>query len=247
MSDEKSRLVIHTRLIPQSPIATEEKRPRFKMPKLPSVRMPRLGARKIGAARFNRRSQPGQKLLRNTSIACALVMCVMALASIDAPWSKNAVEAVSNAVTMTVNLDDTLGRLNFVKEWMPEAALVFWNMGTENSIARPVSAPLTHEFSTGQPWQEYQTSGEQPVYAAQDGRVAAVMENPNGEWTLMIDHDKGEQTVYAYLGKAIVKSGQSVIKGAQIAITSPADDSRLYFEMRKGGESVDPAERMTGS
>ncbi|MDO4546521.1 MAG: M23 family metallopeptidase [Clostridia bacterium] len=270
MQSENGGLKIHTKIIPEMNTEVEKKRvfPNIHL-KMPEIALPafefkrarnkmrssaisRKGRsrpvnRSAGRSRVARRRTPAQRLLRNTTIACTLVMCVMALASIDAPWSRQAVQAVSNAVTMTMNLDDTLGRLNFVRDWMPDAAQVFWNMGAENAMARPVSGALTHAYDDGQPWLEYQTASEQPVYAAIDGTVAAIMENSNGEWTLMLDHDDGEQTIYAYLGKAIVSTGQSVVKGAQIGITANSEQSRLYFEMRKNSEPVDPTSRMGGA
>ena len=250
MQSGKSRLIIHTTIAPEQ--AAGPQQPQQKKVKWRVLPHPMNGAKKQARRHVQkpRKRAPltaGEKLLRNTAICCALLMGVMAMSRIDTPWTQQVAKTVSNAVTMRVDLDETLGRLNFVRNWMPDAALVFWNMGAEDALARPVTGALTHAWSEGQPWLEYQVNGEQPVYAADGGRVAAVSQNAQGEWTMMIDHDNGEQTIYAYMGKAIVVSGQSVERGTQIGVTQNQDAARLYFELRINGAASDPSDRMSGA
>ncbi|MEG0934005.1 MAG: M23 family metallopeptidase [Clostridia bacterium] len=209
--------------------------------------MPRSVRARTKPPRVRSNRTTGEKLLRNTAIACTLLMCVMAMSKLDTPWSKQVTQTIASAVTMRVDLDDTLGKLNFVRDWMPDTALVFWNMGAGDALARPVSGALTHAYTDAQPWLEYQVRGEQPVYAAADGTVAALSENDKGEWTMLIDHEGGEQTVYAYMGKAIAATGQALERGAQIGVTQNQEAARLYFEMRAGGVPVDPSARMSGA
>ena len=249
MQSDKSRLVIHTTIAPQEDEQRQStgKKKKISWRTLPHP-MSRAGKRRR-SGRARRPRQPltaGERLLRNTAVCCALLIGIMAVSRMDAPWSRQVAQTVSGAVTMGMDLDETLGRLNFVRNWIPDTALVFWNMGAEDALAQPVSGALTHAWSQGQPWLEYQVSGEQPVYAAQKGRVAAVSENAQGEWTLLMDHDGGEQTVYAYLGKAIVASGQEVERGAQIGVTGNQEAARLYFELRVNGVSTDPTARLGG-
>lgn len=111
-------------------------------------------------------------------------------------------------------------------------------------MTKPVNGQLFHAYDAKQPWLLYQTGGAQPVRAALAGRVVAATQNADGAWTLMIDHENGEQTVYAYVAQAIVKVGQAVSAGEQIGVTSDAEDARLYFELRKDGQPQDPTNRL---
>lgn len=266
MQQQKSRLIIHATIAPQDDAQKpnpQKKRVTWRVLPRPRTvgarrRVPRMqpasvqgAASATKAARRTLHMRPrrtnGERLLRNTAIACTLLLGVTALTKIDTPWTRQVSQAVSSVVSMRVDLDESLGKLNFVRGWMPDAALVFWNMGASDALARPVAGALTHAYDAGQPWMEYQVSGEQPVYAADEGTVAALSESANGEWTLMIDHANGEQTVYAYLGKTIVKPGAKVEKGAQIGVTQSTDPARLYFELRVNGVSTDPTSRLRGA
>lgn len=263
---DKSRLVIHTGIAPgveelkgerpaerirwrvlKHPLNKGRWRLWTRAPKAEKASRPKVRQINTGPVRVRPQRTAGERLLTNTAIACALLLGITALGKVDAPWTRQVAQTVSSAMTMRVNLDDTLGRLNFVRDWMPDAALVFWNMGAHDALARPVAGALTHGYDAGQPWLLYQVSGEQPVYAAAAGQVAAVSENAGGEWTLMIDHEAGEQTVYAYLGKVIVKAGQTVERGAQIGVTQDSSDARMYFELRVAGASADPTARLRGA
>ncbi len=268
VQQDKGRLIIHTSIAPSVeaprnerpqgrvkwrvlPHPRNERQKREKVKAERAARAPRAektkAARERKTPRAGRERTMGERLLLNTSIACALLVGITAMARIDTPWTRQIAQTVSNAVTMRVNLDDTLGKLNFVRDLMPDAALVFWNMGAGDALARPVAGALTHSYDQGQPWLEYQVNGEQPVYAAASGTVAAVSENAGGEWTLMLDHEAGEQTVYAYLGKVIVKPGQTIERGAQIGVTQSKEAARMYFELRVNGASSDPTDRLRGA
>lgn len=191
-------------------------------------------------ARARRTLSASEKLLRNSAVACALLLGVMALQNVNQPWTQAAFNGIRDAVTMDINLDDTLGKLNFVRSLVPDAALVFWNMN-ESSLSAPVNGTITHAYDDMQPWTEYACAGAQSVCAAEYGTVAAVGQSKEGDWTLLIDHADGAQTVYAYLAQVLVSPGQSVEKGAQVGVTADSDTSRLYFELRKNGVPANPA------
>lgn len=248
MQRQSGRLTIHTSM-GQSADAPEKKPVKARWRVIPKfeTRWRGTGRRKAKTpgARVKKRRTAGEKLLRNTAIACALLISVMGVSRIGQPWSDRVAQTVSGAVNMRINLDETLGRLNFVRNLLPDTALVFWNMGEEGALARPVSGVLTHEYEEKQPWLLYQVSGAQPVTAAADGTVAALTENAQGEWTMLIDHEGGEQTVYAYMDKALAATGQAVVRGDQIGVTADDPAGRLYFELRVNGAPGNPLDRLS--
>ncbi len=257
---ENSRLKIHTSVrseetvetVPQSSTAGESGIAQVEIPdKHPEEVRENLRRRQQREKRQARRSREegqqltaGEKLLRNTAVACALLLTVMALKNVDQPWSRQAAEGIRQAMTMRVDWDETLGKLSFVRAIVPDTALVFLNMGESADLIAPVNGEISHGFSDQQPWLEYRCESGEAVCAAEQGTVTAVGQGASGDWIVLVEHDEGEETVYGYLANAYVKVGDSVESGQQIGITAEENDSRLYFELRKGGESIDPTARL---
>ena len=115
---ENSTLRIHTQFRPE----TEDKPPATRRKK----RRPR------SKAAMTR----GDKLLRNSAIACALLLGILALGNLRLPWAEKATEGIERALTMHINLDESIGELTFVRQIMPESALVFLNVSGSTALAR---------------------------------------------------------------------------------------------------------------
>lgn len=83
----------------------------------------------------------------------------------------------------------------------------------------------------------------QPVLAAANGKVTLVSSALRGYGNLVvIKHNTSFLSVYAHNSKILVKEGQAVTKGMQIAEvgSSDADQPKVHFEIRKQGKPVDP-------
>ena len=86
----------------------------------------------------------GERMLRNTAIATALLLCAVAAKTAGiAPEDS----LLSRAVTM--DLSESLGGLKFVSNLLPESARVFWNLGQERHSAPSVAA-MTHEYTAAE-------------------------------------------------------------------------------------------------
>ena len=195
------------------------------------------------AKRRKPRLSPGDRLLRDTAIACALLLAVLTAQNIDQPWSRLALHGVESALTMRINLDESLGRLSFVRELVPESALVFLDLNARETFA-PVEGAISHSFSEDQPWLAYSCAPGAEVRALEPGTVSAVTELSGGEWGLLLDHGGGVESVYAYLGAVQVQPGDTVSPGTVIGTASENGDISVYFEMREAGKAIDPAERL---
>lgn len=228
----KSEVKIHTKMEP----AAEQAR------RGGGVRWKRISLAGKGPIARWKASAPGERLLRNTSIACALLLGVMTLRNADLPWTQRAAERIEQAMTMRIDLDESLGRLHFVREWMPEAVLVFWNGGARQNLHAPVTGEIEHEYSAVQPWRMYRCEGAQSVCAALDGEVVFVEQGAMSDWLVLLRHADDTETVYAYLAKTNVQQGDRVIAGDELGATAENAHSRLYFAMQRGGEAADPAE-----
>ena len=198
----------------------------------------RRGLRRAGSPRP--KLSAGDRMLRNTAVACALLLGVLALGNIRQPWAMRASETVQRALTMHIDLDSSIGRLSFVRDWMPESALVFFNLDGGAELAAPVSGELKHAYSDDQPWLLFACLEDSPVCAAADGVVTAVSELSGGSTGVLIDHGEGMETVYAYLSSASVQPGDAVSRGQALGQSA----AQLYFELRQSESAVDPTERM---
>lgn len=199
----------------------------------------RRGLRRAGSPRP--KLSAGDRMLRNTAVACALLLGVLALGNIRQPWAMRASETVQRALTMHIDLDSSIGRLSFVRDWMPESALVFFNLDGGAELAAPVSGELKHAYSDDQPWLLFACPEDSPVCAAADGTVTAVSELSGGSMGVLIDHGEGMETVYAYLSSASVQPGDAVSRGQALGQSA----AQLYFELRQSEAAVDPTERMS--
>lgn len=260
---ENSRLKIHTNTRPTEPMTAaasdaaqqssapiereQNVSPQPSAEETERMRAQVQRARRRNRSRRSREEQPltaGEKLLRNTAAACALLLTAMAIKNVDQPWSRQAAEGIRQAMTMRVDWDETLGKLSFVRAIVPDTALVFLNMGEERDLIRPVKGEVSHAFTEQQPWIEYRCEAGEAVCAAADGMVTAAGQGAGGDWIVLIECADGTQTVYGYLAEVYVKAGDAAEKGQQIGATADKADSRLYFELRGQDGSIDPEPRM---
>lgn len=61
--------------------------------------------------------------------------------------------------------------------------------------------------------------------------------------TVMIDHGKGIQTLYAHNDRLLVKVGEQIAAGEQIALSGNTGNTtgpHLHFEIRLNGKVIDP-------
>ena len=81
------------------------------------------------------------------------------------------------------------------------------------------------------------------VDAAMDGQVALVGRNRGYGIFIIIDHGDGYQTLYGHLSKTLVKTGEQVRAGQQIALmgdTGYATGPHLHFTIYKNSVPVNP-------
>lgn len=87
------------------------------------------------------------------------------------------------------------------------------------------------------------------VYAAAAGRVSFAGRRGGYGEMVEIDHGNGLVTRYAHLSNSLVRPGMRVEQGERIALmgaTGRATGSHLHFEVRSGGQALDPLSFLTG-
>jgi murein hydrolase activator len=102
-----------------------------------------------------------------------------------------------------------------------------------------------HEFSTEvfRKGLEIEAPVGEEIRAVEKGKVVFADRFSGYGKMLIIDHGDRYYTVYAHLSDFLKKSGDSVQRGEAVALVGDSDSlagSKLYFEMRKDGKSIDP-------
>jgi lipoprotein NlpD len=119
----------------------------------------------------------------------------------------------------------------------------------ENTAIRwswPASGPVISRFSLASPDTEgidIKLKKGESVFAAADGLVVYAGEGIREFGRLLIiKHNKQFLSAYAHAEEIFVAEGSKVQAGQKVAEIGPSGDevSKLYFEIRRGGEPVDP-------
>ncbi len=180
-----------------------------------------------------------ESLTRNVAVAAALLLFVVAVRNAAVPEAKDVFTAVKDSVNM--NLDETLGKLSFVSNLLPESALVFWSNDEAIQVTAPVHGDVVHTFSEEEPYVGL-LGVSNDVHAAADGEVMNIAHGDGEERIMRVRHDDGLETIYGNLSQCYVEEGDQVYEGDVIGET--ADKQPVYFEVRRSGRSVDPVPLM---
>ncbi|MDC7219738.1 MAG: M23 family metallopeptidase [Spirochaetales bacterium] len=127
-------------------------------------------------------------------------------------------------------------------------------------ISLPFRSPLDHYWEVTSPygmrnhpvtgnWEKHEGIDVRaprgtPIYAAEKATVIETTELDNYGILVILKHRGGYETRYAHLDEIFVKEGDSVNRGQLIALsgnTGISTGPHLHFEIRRNGQSVDPA------
>ncbi len=109
--------------------------------------------------------------------------------------------------------------------------------------------PVSGNISQGYKWYhrgvDIANRAAPEVLAADSGTVilAGWPDNSGYGLRVIIDHGNGMTTLYAHLSRVYVESGQRVSRGnsiAQMGSTGRSTGTHLHFEVRSGGNAIDP-------
>jgi murein DD-endopeptidase MepM/ murein hydrolase activator NlpD len=82
-----------------------------------------------------------------------------------------------------------------------------------------------------------------PARSVAAGRVAFADTYADYGLTVILDHGDRYYSIYANLGAADVRVGDQLPGGARLgAVGTSPDAAKLYFELRRGAETIDPGE-----
>lgn len=126
------------------------------------------------------------------------------------------------------------------------------NVGNNSGFGTPLlkmeSVPVTGQF--GEKRSDHTHKGNDyavpigtSVYATKDGKVTIAGPQEGYGNVIYIDHGDGYVTRYGHLSTMLVKAGQTVTKGQQIALsgnTGLSTGPHLHYEVRYNGNAINP-------
>ncbi|MGB0507341.1 MAG: peptidoglycan DD-metalloendopeptidase family protein [Pikeienuella sp.] len=123
---------------------------------------------------------------------------------------------------------------------------------TSNGLfARPIDAPISRPFSKSpgpdrNDGVDFAAAPGTPVRAAEAGQVTLVSRSIGGLGTiLLLRHENGYLSVYGRVDDVKIRKGDRVERGQVIATVAALPSPKvpaLHFELRRGADSVDPAQ-----
>jgi len=177
-----------------------------------------------------------ERLSRNMAVAAALLICIAAVRAADENPSAQAVfQTVQEQLSL--DLDDSLGKLTFVSNMLPEASMVFWNGAADIEVMAPVSGDIAHVWSAAEPYIAM-LSDDINVYCGADGEVMSVAHGDNEERIVRIRHEDGFESIYGNLAACYALVGDKVLAGDVLGQTAKGE--RVFYELRQEGRSIDP-------
>ncbi|MDU8924919.1 murein hydrolase activator EnvC [Pasteurellaceae bacterium LIM206] len=130
-----------------------------------------------------------------------------------------------------------------------EQQLMRSNAGLKGRYTKPVTGPVVNSYGSTQvgevKWKGvvFGAKAGSPVKAIADGRVILANWLQGYGLVIVIDHGKGDMSLYGYNQALSVKNGSLVRAGQKIAeVGSSGGQGKtgLYFEIRRQGNAVNP-------
>lgn len=174
-----------------------------------------------------------KQLLRRSGIFAAVSICIGTGVFLAVHYPKES-QSVMSHLTADFNYDESIGRLQFVSNILPDSAMVFLSTEETEVMAAPALAHQVHPWSSVEPWIEY--TSPDAISACSGGEIVDVVKNRQNEYTIRILHENGYESIYSGLNTVCIREMDAVSAGQKIGTASEI----AAFEIRKEGLSVMP-------
>ena len=220
-------------------------------------------------------TQKNNSLVIKVAVATLLALVVLLLNQIQLPFTQAMVGHVRTALTRDFDWDETLGKLKFVGNILPDEIKSVFRQDTDSSrssskdkdssnevpaFASPVRGEVVHSFGeqvilqdTGKVYTnqgiDVRTGVQASFFASADGIVAAVEEHETYGLSLWLDHGNRIFSFYGRCATIEVKKGDKVKTGQKLGIVGLPSDSKplLHFQIWLNGKPENPLERISPS
>lgn len=195
-------------------------------------------------------------LMIKIAVSVLLALVILLLNYIQLPFTQAIVGHVRTALTQEFDLDETLGKLKFVGDILPdEIKAVFGENSGQPVFATPARGELIHVFGEQISLPEgdkvysnqgidIQTEKNAPFFASADGVVAAVEQHEIYGSSLWLDHGNYTFSFYGRCGDIDVKEGDRVKRGQKMGLVNTPTEGQpiLHFQIWKDDKPENPLE-----
>ncbi len=201
----------------------------------------RVTVKKPTAMQYRAPEKPrrGERLTRNCAVVGLALITLIGVRNAELPSGRTIMASVQEIID--TDWTDGIGRITFVSAMFPETAAVFFDT-TAPILAAPCAGSLTHAWRQDEPYVAYQTNGV--VRAATRGTVSGIGHGNGEERIVRLRHEGGYETVYYNLETTPISIGETVEEGQTVGIPL---NGEVFFEVKRDGQSVDPAPLMPHS
>lgn len=175
------------------------------------------------------------QLVRNLAVVAGLVLVLVAVRNSAAPEAQSVFGAIQQSMGM--EWDESLGKLSFVSNLLPEEIQEVWNEQQTVELPIPLDGVVVHSWSRREPYLLID-SEETVVAASAEGEVLAIAHGPDEERIVRIRHVDGTEAIYGNLTDCAVEQGEWIAAGE--AVGTLRVDQPLAFEVRLNGRSIEP-------
>lgn len=178
-------------------------------------------------------------LLRNTAICAVAVLAVYGMKMIDTPITNSITTSVKQAISYEMNIDNTLGKLQFVNETVKGTQIIESAPQMVYPIEGTIKTKFTDTNSTGITFTCVKGA---TVCAAAEGTVAVVGEDSTLGKYVQIKHTDSIYSVCYGLTDITVKKGDKVTAKQKLGVSKATE---MLFEVKINGRPVDPSQYFT--
>lgn len=152
----------------------------------------------------------------------------------------------STAVPMPVQVGSASQGSSSAKSTAPATSTATPSKAADANVISwgwPADGKIIQKFNSNTKGIDIEGAIGGPVLAAADGKVMYAGNGVRGLGNLvLLGHSNGFITAYAHNQNLLVKTGETIKKGAKIATVGQSDTTspRLHFEIRRKGTPVDP-------
>lgn len=171
-------------------------------------------------------------------VCAALFLVIFGLRQVKAEPVQAALKGIRSAATTEVELGRSIGKLEFVGNFVPESVMVFWNAGDQSLIAPLESSALLLE-SEERAWFE----GDGALLAGGEGKVESVVASKDGGYKLTIAYDNGLTGTAEPLQGVRVAAGDRVHEGQSVAVPVKVGEAMQVKIVVRSGETYVPVDQ----
>ncbi|NLJ41723.1 MAG: M23 family metallopeptidase [Clostridiales bacterium] len=217
---------------------------------VPIVR-PRSNVYREGFGQKKDETQKTTSLLRKIIISVIIAVIVLILRAIDTDFTQNAIGYIKNTIENDINMDETLGKLKFVKDYLPESITAFGQQHEEFPVEDkdfrltfmiPAEGRVIRRFSKNNPGIDIKGTDNGNIYAVAGGIVVASGDDKDRGKYIRISHEGDVVTAYEGCSQLAVNVGDNVAGGDKIGTMgrNREGDYILHFQSLVKGTAADP-------